>query len=289
MQAEIADQEMQGVDLSHLTTFRMSGSVQKLFKPGDVEEFTEIIKSFLKVGKNFKVLGGGSNTIIRNGKLPLISTSKLSKFKFVGNYVQAQVGVKLSTIVKEAEKRGLSGIEFASGIPGTIGGAIFMNSGAFGGEISQCVEKVTVVDENGILNELDTSKLDFAYRSSIFHNQKMWITSCLLRLNYSTCEKVSERTQSFLEIKKRTQPLAMPSVGCIFKNPKSGYAAQLIDAAGLKGFKVGGVKVSEKHAGFFVNVGKATFENFEMVYNEVFKRVRDKFGVELEPEITIIW
>ncbi len=267
----------------------MSGSVRKLFKPGDLGEFAEIIKSFQENGKKFKVLGGGSNTIVRNERLPLISTSKLSNFEFDGNYVRAEVGVKLSVIVKEAERRGLSGIEFASGIPGTIGGAVFMNSGAFGGEISQCVEKVTVVDEKGNLDNLDVSELRFSYRSSIFHDEKMWITSCLLRLNYSTPREVSKRTRRFLEIKMHTQPLTMPSVGCIFKNPKDDYAARLIDAAGLKGYRVGGVKVSEKHAGFFVNIGKATFEDFKAVYDEVFKRVKEKFGVELEPEITIIW
>lgn len=267
----------------------MSGKVQKLLKPGDLGEFAETIKLFRKNAKKFKVLGGGSNTIIRNGNIPLISTSKLSNFEFDGNYVQTEVGVGLSVLVREAEKRGLSGIEFASGIPGTIGGAVFMNSGAFGEEISQCVEKVTVVDENGNLNDLDVSELEFSYRRSVFHDEKMWIASCLLRLNYSTPSEVSRRTRRFLEIKAHAQPLTMPSVGCIFKNPRSGYAAQLIDRAGLKGYEVGGVRVSEKHAGFFVNIGGATFEDFKAVYDEVFRRVKEKFAVALEPEITIIW
>ncbi len=287
---KIAKIETQEIDLSNLTTFQMAGSAKKLLKPRNAGEFIEIIKTFKEDNLDFRVIGGGSNTIIRDGaEISLIATNHLSQLEFDGNQVRAEVGVKLSTIVWEAAQRGLSGIEFASGIPGTIGGAIFMNSGAFGGEISQYVKSVTVVDENGSVRELNVAELGFSYRTSIFHNTKLWVMSCVLRLNCSTPEEVSRKNQLFLKIKKRSQPLTMPSVGCIFKNPKGDYAARLIDAAGLKGFQIGGVRISTKHAGFFVNAGGATFKDFKSVYTEVFERVKEKFGVELEPEITIVW
>lgn len=268
----------------------MAGSAKKLLKPKDIVEFAEIIKTFKEDNLDFRIIGGGSNTIIRDGAgISLIATSHLSQLEFDGTQIRAEVGVKLSTIVREAAQRGLSGIEFANGIPGTIGGAIFMNSGAFGEEISQYVESVTVVDENGSIHDLNVSELEFSYRNSIFHKVKMWIASCVLRLNRSTPEEVSRKNQLFLKAKRKSQPLTMPSVGCIFKNPKGDYAARLIDAAGLKGFQIGGVRVSTKHAGFFVNAGGATFKDFKFVYTEVFERVKEKFGIELEPEITIIW
>ncbi len=268
----------------------MAGSAKKLLKPMNIGEFAGIIKTFKKNNSDFRIIGSGSNTIIRDGsQIPLITTNHLSQLEFDKSRVCVEAGVKLSTIVCEAAQRGLSGIEFASGIPGTIGGAIFMNSGAFGGEISQYVESVTVVDENGFVRDLSRTELEFSYRNSVFHDSEMWISSCVLRLNPSTPEEVSRKNRAFLKAKTYSQPLTMPSVGCIFKNPKGDYAARLIDSVGLKGFQIGGVKVSTKHAGFFVNIGEATFEDFQSVYTEVFERVREKFGVKLKPEITIIW
>ncbi len=277
-------------ELSTLTTFQMAGKVKRLLKPASVEELAEIIRIFSQEEEDFKIIGGGSNTIIREGiDIPLVNTTKLKKMKFDGNYVFAESGVSLSAIVSQATKKGLSGIEFASGIPGTIGGAVFMNSGAFGGEISQHLQSVLVVDENGNVKDVKASEIEFSYRTSSFHKQKMWIAGCVLRLNYSTPSKVKEKVEKLFEEKRKSQPLSMPSVGCIFKNPKGDYAARLIDAAGLKGFRVGDVMVSTKHAGFFVNVGKATFDDFKSVYTRVLKEVKEKLGVELEPEITIIW
>ncbi|WP_456399772.1 UDP-N-acetylmuramate dehydrogenase [Mesoaciditoga sp.] len=277
-------------ELSVLTTFRMAGKVKKLLKPASVNELAEIIQAFHENGEYFKIIGGGSNTIIRDGiSVPLVSTLHLKRMRFDGNYIFAESGVSLSKIISEAEKRGLSGLEFASGIPGTIGGAVFMNSGAFGGEISNRLQSIVVVNKRGEVKELRAGEVEFSYRSSSFHSEDMWIAGCVLKLQYSTPLKVKTKVEKFFEMKKNSQPLNMPSVGCIFKNPENDYAARLIDAAGLKGFKVGGVMVSKKHAGFFVNVGKATFEDFKSVYMRVLKEVKEKLGVELEPEITIVW
>ncbi len=289
-QAKTAEMEGREVELSRLTTFRMSGRVKRLLKPANVDEFARMIRFFRDRGEKFKIVGGGSNTIIRDGvALPLLSTAKLGKLIFDGNYVFAESGVNLSTIVSEAAKRGLTGIEFASGIPGTVGGAVFMNSGAFGGEISEHIKEVTVVDESGMLCQMATEEIEFSYRKSSFHDEKMWIAACVFELDYSVPTSVKEKVERFYELKRKSQPLSMPSVGCIFKNPPHDYAARLIDEAGLKGLRIGGVMVSEKHAGFFVNVGGATFEDFKAVYTRVSKEVKEKLGVELEPEITIVW
>ncbi len=268
----------------------MKGRVRELLSPGNKWELVGIIRSFLEKNVVFKIIGGGSNTMIRDDlEIPLVETSQLDELEFDGNHIVVQSGAKLSRIVSEASAKGLSGLEFASGIPGTIGGAVFMNSGAFGGEVSNCVETVEVMDRNGHVKTMVPSELDFSYRHSIFHRESHWILGCVLKLSYSTPEKVKEKSRKFLESKRTSQPLNMPSVGCIFKNPDGDYAARLIDESGLKGYRIGGVEVSKKHAGFFVNIGGATFDDFRRMYEEVSGKVKERFGVELEPEITIVW
>jgi UDP-N-acetylmuramate dehydrogenase len=261
----------------------------KVIKPAGLSNFVDLIQYFLESGRQFKVIGGGSNTIIRdNLKIPLIITKSVDGLKIDGNYIIAESGVKLSKIISETIERGLSGLEFAIGIPGTVGGATYMNTGAFDGEMSKCIECVEVIDTNGKCFELHHDDLKFSYRSSIFHDENLWIKKCILKLKFSHSEDVRRKLQENWERKSTTQPLSLPSVGCIFKNPKNKYAAKLIDDANLKGLKIGDVEVSTVHAGFFVNKGRATFEDFQEVYTKVIEEVKAKFGVELEPEITII-
>ncbi len=262
----------------------------KIVKPRDISQFEELIHYFLESKSDFKIIGGGSNTVIRGGlETPFVLTSGLNNFKFDEKYVVAENGVRLSVLLSEAIKRGMSGLEFSIGIPGTIGGALYMNTGAFDGEISKCVESVEVIDENGHTYELKVQSLDLSYRHSIFHQKRMWIKKCVLKLDFAQRkEEVLERSLRNWSKKRSTQPITFPSVGCVFKNPKGDYAARLIDASNLKGYRVGGIEVSKLHAGFFINVGGATFEDFKAVYSEVVTRVKEKFGVDLEPEITII-
>ncbi len=276
------------IDLSQLTTFKMFGKA-KIIRPSDLGHFTDLIQCFIESGKGFKVLGGGSNTIIRdNCDIPIVLTSGLNHFKIEGNSIIAESGVKLSTLASKAAELGLSGLEFSKGIPGTVGGATYMNTGAFDGEMSECIECVEAIDENGKFIELHHDELKFSYRHSVFHEKNFLIRRCVLNFNSSTPEKVNQKMYENYERKRKTQPLSFPSVGCVFENPKGDYAARLIDEAGLKGFKVGGVEVSRIHAGFFVNVGGATFEDFRSVYERVVGEVKNKFGVELKPEITIL-
>ncbi|MGC8612018.1 MAG: UDP-N-acetylmuramate dehydrogenase [Athalassotoga sp.] len=277
------------MDLSDLTTFKMNGKA-KVIKPLDLSHFEDLLIYFLENKKDFKIIGGGSNTVVKDGiKIPFILTSNLNKYKFDGEYVIAESGVKLSILLSETIKRGISGLEFSIGIPGTIGGAIFMNTGAFDGEISKCVESVEIINEEGKTFEMKAEDLKFSYRHSLFHEKRMWIKKCVLKLQFAkNKEDVLQKSLKNWSRKRSTQPITFPSVGCVFKNPPNEYAARLIDNANLKGYRVGGVEVSKLHAGFFINVGNATFEDFKAVYEEVVKRVREKFGVELESEITIV-
>ncbi len=266
----------------------MSGKA-KIIKPHDILQFEELILYFLESKRDFKIIGSGSNTVIRSGlETPFVLTSSLSNFKFDEKYVVAENGVKLSVLLSEAIKRGMTGLEFSIGIPGTIGGALYMNTGAFDEEISKCVESVEVIDENKDVYELKAKDLDFSYRHSIFHQKHMWIKKCVLKLEFAQKKEVFEKSLRNWLRKKSTQPVTFPSVGCVFKNPNGDYAARLIDLADLKGYRVGGIEVSKLHAGFFINVGGATFEDFKAVYSEVVTRVKGKFGVDLEPEITIV-
>jgi UDP-N-acetylmuramate dehydrogenase len=281
--------EEKEAEICDLTTFKMSGKV-KIVKPRDILQFEELIRYFLESKKDFKIIGGGSNTVIKSDlETPFVLTSGLNNFKFDEKYVVAENGVKLSVLLSESIKRGMSGLEFSIGIPGTIGGALYMNTGAFDGEISKCVESVEVIDENGRSCELNVEDLDFSYRHSIFHQKRMWIKKCVLKLDFAQRkEDVLEKSLRNWSRKRSTQPITFPSVGCVFKNPPGDYAARLIDAANLKGYRVGGIEVSKLHAGFFINVGGATFEDFKAVYSEVVTRVKEKFSVDLEPEITIV-
>lgn len=276
-------------NICDLTTFKMSGTL-KVVKPCDISQFEEIIRYFLESKRDFRIIGGGSNTVIKDGlETPFVLTSGLNNFKFDEKHIIAENGVKLSVLLSESIKRGMSGLEFTIGIPGTIGGALYMNTGAFDDDISKCVESVEVIDENGNTCELEGKALNFSYRHSIFHEKRMWIKKCVLKLDFAQKkEDVLQKSLKNWAKKRSTQPITYPSVGCVFKNPAGDYAARLIDLANLKGYRVGGIEVSKLHAGFFINVGNATFEDFETVYSDVVARVKEKFNVHLEPEITIV-
>lgn len=276
-------------NICDLTTFKMAGTL-KVIKPCNVSQFEEIILYFLESKKDFRIIGSGSNTVIKSDlEIPFVLTSDLNNFKFDGQHIIAESGVKLSALLSRSISKGMSGLEFTIGIPGTIGGALYMNSGAFDGDISKCVESVEAIDEDGRTCKLEKKELNFSYRHSIFHEKRLWVKQCVLKLDFAKKkEDVLQKISNNWSKKKLTQPINFPSVGCVFKNPPGGYAAKLIDSANLKGYRVGGIEVSKLHAGFFINVGNATFEDFEAVYYEVVSKVKEKFNVHLEPEITII-
>ena len=198
-------------------------------------------------------------------------------------YVQA--GALLSQTAKRAMEEGLSGLEFASGIPGSIGGGLVMNAGAYGGEMSQIVESVTVMNESGEIMELDCDTMEFGYRTSVIKNRAFVVLEAALHLQRRDKADIQAKMEEFAARRKEKQPLEYPSAGSIFKRPEGYFAGKLIMDSGMRGYRVGGAQVSEKHCGFIINTGNATSEDIAELMAEVQDRVKERFRVSLEPEI----
>jgi UDP-N-acetylmuramate dehydrogenase len=199
--------------------------------------------------------------------------------------MEVQSGALLSAAAKHAQEAGLTGLEFAAGIPGTVGGAIVMNAGAYDGEMKQIVERVRVLSDEGEILELDNATMEFGYRTSIIKNRRFIVLSTTLKLEPGNPEAIRERMEELNQRRREKQPLEFPSAGSTFKRPEGYFAGKLIMDAGLRGYQIGGAKVSEKHCGFVINTGKASAADVADVITEVQERVKDKFGVTLEREV----
>ena len=193
-----------------------------------------------------------------------------------------------SQVAKTAKENGLTGLEFAAGIPGTVGGGAVMNAGAYGGEMSQVVTTVTVVNRNGEIMELDNSTMEYGYRTSVIQNQPFVVTKVTFRLQPGDPQEIAAKMEELAIRRREKQPLEYPSAGSTFKRPEGHFAGQLIMEAGLRGYSVGGAKVSDKHCGFIINTGNATAEDVKDVIWEVQRRVKERFHVDLEPEIKML-
>ena len=203
-------------------------------------------------------------------------------------HVRAGAGATLAATAVFAAEHSLAGLEFAHGIPGSVGGGTAMNAGAYGGELKDVIESVEFIDSDGEIKTLSAAELDFGYRRSAFTGTDRLVTSALFALSGGDGEQIRARMRELIEKRRASQPLDMPSAGSTFKRPKTGYAAALIDEAGLKGLRVGGAMVSTKHAGFVVNAGGATYSDVIELMREVRRRVYEFSGVLLEPEVKII-
>ncbi len=270
-------------------SFRIGGECDAMLFPSSAEEIVSAARLLSDLGETPLVIGNGTNLLVTDAPLHRIVLRMGEAFASVddeGSLLRARAGIKLSQLASAAARRGLAGLEFAHGIPGTLGGAVGMNAGAYGGEMKDVVVSVTWLD--GELRLRETDDPAFGYRHSRFSDTKDIILSAEVRLREDDPEAIRERMRSLLERRKASQPLELPSAGSTFKRPVGGYAAALIDRAGLKGYSVGAAQVSEKHAGFVVNRGGATFDDvlrlIEHIQNEVFR----VSGIELEPEVKII-
>ena len=270
-------------------SFRIGGPCDAMLLPASAEDAREIGRLLAAVGEQPLLMGNGTNLLITDGPLHRIVVRMGDRFARCGvdgETLTAQAGITLAQLAVNAARQGLAGLEFAHGIPGTFGGAVSMNAGAYGGEMKDAVTSVTYLDEDLTLRE--TADLDFAYRHSRFSDTGCVILSGTVRLRRDDEAAIRERMRALMERRKASQPLEMPSAGSTFKRPVGGYAAALIDQAGLKGYTVGGAQVSEKHAGFVVNRGGATCEDvlrlMEHIQEEVFRRS----GIRLEPEVKIV-
>ena len=240
---------------------------------------------------SYFILGNGSNLLISDSGFEgvVISSKKLNRIELISdNEIYCESGVNLSRLCNFALKNSLSGLEFAFGIPGSVGGAIFMNAGAYGGEMKDVVENVTHLDKTGQIRKFENRDLNFSYRHSVYQEQESFILGAVLKLFKSEKSEIKRKMDELLKMRKEKQPLEFPSAGSAFRRPKDGYAAALIEKCGLKGEGVGGAQVSKKHSGFIVNLGGATSDDVKNLIKKVQKIVAKQTGVFLEPEIKYI-
>ena len=277
--------------LSKHTSFRIGGPAEVMAFPQNADELAEILKLSKKLDVRTSILGAGTNVLAPDEGVPglvICLKDSLNGMQELGDgRILVMAGVTMSRAAVFAANHGLTGMEFAHGIPGTIGGGVYMNAGAYGGEISQICESVTVINREGEQKTLSRDEMCFRYRHSVLEESGAIVVSAVFCLNQDTSEAVKARMKELLTKRSASQPLDLPSAGSAFKRPVGGYAAALIDQAGLKGFQVGGAGISTKHAGFAVNLGGATANDVKQLLEQVSARVFEATGIKLEPEIRI--
>ena len=277
--------------LSKHTSFRIGGPAEAMAFPKNREELAELLKKSCSWDRKPAILGAGTNVLAPDeGMKGLIICLKdcLDGMERVdGTSIRVMAGVTMARAAVFAASQGLSGLEFAHGIPGTIGGGVYMNAGAYGGELGSLCREVELMDREGKTHVLTHEQMDFSYRHSCLEETDWIVVSALLSLEPGKEETIRARMKELQAKRLASQPLNYPSAGSAFKRPQGGYAAALIDQAGLKGFRVGDAAISEKHGGFAVNLGKATAEDMKTLLKEVSEKVEAQSGIHLEPEIRV--
>lgn len=278
--------------LKNHTTFKIGGNCIALIEPREVSDIVETIKICRENSIKFFVIGNGSNLLVPdegyNGVIIKLK-GEFSTIQVEGEYLIVNSGARLSEVYTVAYENSLTGFEFASGIPGTIGGAIYMNAGAYGGEMKDIVESVEVLDlDNFELRELKNKELEFSYRKSIIQRRNYIVTTIKLKLQKGNKEKINAVYEDLRERRNSKQPLNFGSAGSTFKRPEGHFASKLIEDAGLKGYHINDAWVSKKHSGFIVNKGNASFKEVMELIEYVQKVVFEKFGVKLETEVRIL-
>ena len=282
---------VRNADMSEYTTFRIGGPADLLVRPASEAELAGILSALRAQEVPVTVLGNGSNVLVRDGGIrgAVIRIGRdMSAVEVKGDLLTAQAGALLSSAASAAAAAELTGMEFAAGIPGSVGGAVFMNAGAYGGEMSQIVVSCRALMPDGSLREFSGPELKLGYRRSAFSENGGIILSCTMKLRRGAGEEIAARMKELAARRAEKQPLSLPSAGSTFKRPEGYFAGKLIEDAGCRGLSVGGARVSQKHAGFVVNEGGATAEDVLTLMDLVRMTVKDMSGVELEPEVRII-
>lgn len=272
-------------------TFRCGGRAEVFVTPANTGELVQLIDLCRKSEVPYMVIGNGSNILVRDegySGVIIEVNSRINSIDIIGEDIVADAGAKLSTVAMAAMESDLAGFEFAHGIPGNIGGAVVMNAGAYGGEMKDVIKWVKVLDREGNIRTLDVSELELRYRTSIIVKEKMTVLQACLGLTIGSAEEIGMIMQMFMQRRRAKQPLDYPSAGSTFKRPEGYFAGKLIEDAGLKGYRVGGAMVSKKHCGFVINYENATASDVIKLIGDVQNIVKDKFNVELEPEVKII-
>ena len=280
-------------DMSKHTSFKVGGKADIFIKIKNVEELKFILHFSKENDIPLTVIGNGSNLLVKDkgirGITIYLDLNQIDiEEKEDCAYITVGAGVKLGMLAVILQKKGISGFEFASGIPGTIGGAIRMNAGAYGKEMKEIVTQVTYIDENENIKTLDNNLMDFSYRHSRFKEKQDIIIEANLKLEKDSPEKIKDLMNTYRQARTEKQPIDMPSAGSTFKRGTNYISTQLIDEAGLKGYTIGGAQVSLKHAGFIVNTGNATAEDILNLIDYVIKTVYEKFGKILELEVEVV-
>lgn len=274
--------------MSRHTTFRVGGPADFFVIPKAKEEVRDVIRICKEAGMPYYIIGNGSNLLVSDAGYRGVIVQiykEMNEVKVEGDLVKAQAGALLSGIAAKALGAELSGFEFASGIPGTIGGACVMNAGAYGGEMKDVLESVTVLTGEGKIIELGRNELELGYRTSVIAKKGYIVLGAALKLERGDGEKIKTYMDELKEKRVTKQPLEYPSAGSTFKRPEGYFAGKLIEDAGLRGFQVGGAQVSEKHCGFVINRDHAAAADIMELMRQVQIRVKENSGVDLEPEV----
>ncbi|MEZ4357526.1 MAG: UDP-N-acetylmuramate dehydrogenase [Eubacteriales bacterium] len=289
--SELGVKVLKDVPMSKHTTFCVGGTADYMIFPKNTSELINTLNNLKKSSISYYIIGKGSNLLvtdkgIRGAVIKL--SDNFSDISFNGDIALASSGALLGELLRDAHKNGLCGMEALGGIPGTIGGAVVMNAGAYGSEISDFILNVRAVDESGSIVTLDKDSLELGYRTSSILSKKLIVIDASFKLKSGDIITAKKLLSGYNKKRHEKQPLDFPSAGSTFKRPKGYFAGTLIESAGLKGFSIGGAQVSEKHAGFIINTGKASAYDVIALIEHVRKTVFDKFGVDLEPEVKII-
>ena len=280
-----------GEPLCNHTTFRVGGKADAFLSVRNEEQLKKAIILCKEYEVPFLILGNGSNLLVSDAGyrgMVILVGKDMADILVDGNRITAAAGATLGSVSQTAAKNSLGGMEFASGIPGTIGGAVVMNAGAYDGEMKMVVEEVKVMSQEGDVFTLTNEELDFSYRNSRVKREKLIVLSVTLLLNPNNRETIYEKMNDFAARRREKQPLEYPSAGSTFKRPEGMFAGKLIMDAGLRGYSVGDAQVSEKHCGFVINKGKASAKEIHRLIYDVQEKVKESFGVTLEPEVIFI-
>lgn len=270
------------------TTFRIGGPAEYLILPQTTEEIADVIKLCRQEEIPWYIVGNGSNLLVADEGVCGVVIQLLRNFNQIqveGCQIRMQAGAQNAAVAKRALDASLTGFEFAAGIPGTIGGAVVMNAGAYGGEMKDILKEVTVLDPNGMIRTIPAEELELGYRTSIIARKGYVVLEAVIVLKSGDPKEIKAAMDELKEKRVTKQPLEYPSAGSTFKRPEGYFAGKLIMDAGLRGFSVGGAQISEKHCGFVINKGNATAKDVTELMDETKKIVMEKFGVALEPEV----
>ena len=282
---------LENENMASHTTFKCGGNASLYIAPNSTDELVKVLEVLRNENYPYMVIGNGSNLLVKDtgydGAIVEVD-KKISEIDVRGEEIIVEAGAKLSKVATIAMENDLAGFEFAHGIPGNMGGAVVMNAGAYGGEMKDVLKWVKVVDQNGEIKTLENEELELGYRTSRVMKEKMIVLEACIKLELGVMGDIAEVMALLMSKRKASQPLEYPSAGSTFKRPEGYFAGKLVQDAGMKGYRVGDAMVSDKHSGFVINCGNATATEVIQVIKDVQAKVKEDFGVDLEPEVRII-